>query len=119
MTTTAKLNRSPKEAAPMSKTPKTLVQLEAQAQDVRASLAVALIKGDATASLREFLVELEAEIAVVRQHSEAERARTAVEQAAQVKSDAVRKFEEAHPVAVRLIAEAAERRMRRSEVFAI
>lgn len=119
MTTTAKQNRSPKEAATMPKTPKTLAQLQAQAQDVRASLAVSLVKGDATASLREFLVELEAQIAAARQHSEAERARAAVEQAAQVKSDAIRKFEEAHPVAVRLIAEAAERRMRRSEVFAI
>jgi len=54
----------------MSKAPtkqaKTLAEMEEQAQEVRDSLAKALIKGDPTTALREFLVELEAELAIER-----------------------------------------------------
>lgn len=102
---------------------KTLGQLEKQAQDVRDSLAKALVKGDPTTALREFLVGLEADIAAERPRHVAEQQRIAAEQPArqaeQTKSAAVQKFEAQHPVAVHLINEAKERRRALVESFRV
>lgn len=54
MTTTAKQNRSQKEAATMS-------DLKTKIEAARAALTKALVVGDATAKLREYLRELESE----------------------------------------------------------
>jgi hypothetical protein len=97
--------------------------MEREAQEVRGALAKALVTGDPTTRLREFLCELEAKLIVERQRFAAqqriESERKAAESAASAKSEAVRKFESEHPVATRLIAEAAERRARRAEAFCI
>lgn len=106
-----------------SKPAKTLDQMEKQAQEVRDSLAKALVQGDPTAALREFLCELESELAVEKQRVTAEQQRIAAEQAAhqaaQTKSAAVQKFEAQHPGAVRLINEANERRRALVESFRV
>lgn len=105
-----------------TKQAKTLASLEAQAQDVRDSLAKALVKGDPCGQLREFLVELEAEIRVERARVAEENQRAAAEQAARAavqKSAAVQKFEAEHPLAVALINEASERRRARVDAFRV
>ncbi|MFM0060987.1 hypothetical protein PQR64_35775 [Paraburkholderia phytofirmans] len=106
-----------------SKEASTLEQLEAKAQCVRASLATALVKGDPTTALREFLVESEAEIAAERPRHAAEQHRIAAERATnhadQMKSAAVQKFEAQHPGAVGLINEANERRRALVESFRV
>lgn len=97
---------------------KTVEQLTGQVQSVRDSLARALVLGDPTKQLREYLLELEAQLAAAQRVAAEQVAREALA-AKSSKSAAVQRFEAEHPVAVQLIDGAAKRRAALAAQFSI